>query len=155
MPQDYFLRLIDQVAIMLAKIMGKKAAGDDAGAKAELEAQCRQTIGLGVTEVQQMSPETLAQRLETAAGLREARSILLAELLLKDAEMNAEDERRAAVDYLHAFCLIADAVNSLDPDDQRVYRPKLQFLIDRLKPLQNDPYVAAKLRDYGERVKPN
>jgi hypothetical protein len=151
-PQDYFLRLIDQVAIMLAQIMGKKAAGDDAGAKAELEAQCRQTIGLGVLEVQQMPPETLAQRLKTAAGLREARSILLAELLLKDAEMNAEDERRAAVDYLHAFCLIADAINSLGPDDQRVYRPKLQLLIDCLRPLQSDPYVATKLREYDERV---
>lgn len=146
------MRLIDQVSIMLAQIMGKKAAGDDAGAKAELEAQCRQTIGLDVAEVQQMSPETLAQRLETAAGLRQARAILLAELLLKDAEMNAPNERRAAVDYLHAFCLIADTINALDPDDQRVYRAKLQFLVDRLKPLQNDPYVAAKLRDYGDRV---
>jgi hypothetical protein len=153
MPQDYFLRLIEQVSIMLAQIMGKKAAGDDAGATAELEAQCRQTIGLDVTEVQQMSPETLVQRLETAAGLREARSILLAELLLKDAEMNAQDdERRATVDYLHAFCLIAGAINSLEPDDQPIYRAKLQFLVDRLSPLQNDPYIATKLREYGDRV---
>jgi hypothetical protein len=148
MPQDYFLRLIDQVAIMLAQIMGKKAAGDDAGAKDELSAQCRQTIGLDISQVQQMSPEALGQRLETAAGLRQARAILLAELLLKDAEMNSEDERRTALDHLHAFCLIAGAVDSLDPDDQRAYRAKLKLVADRLAPMQSDPYVAQKLREY-------
>jgi len=146
MPQDYFLRLIDQVAIMLAQIAGKKAAGDDAGAREELDARCQQTIGLDISTIHQMSPEALGQRLETAAGLRQARAILLAELLLKDAEMNSEDARRAAVDYLHAFSLISDAIDSLDPDDQRSYRPKLRLLADRLAQFQDDPYVAEKLR---------
>ena len=148
MPQDYFLRLIEQVSIMLAQIMGKKAAGGDAGAKQELDTQSRQTSGLDIAQLQQMSPEALRHHLETADGLRQARAILLAEWLLKDAEMNSNDERRQAIDQLHAFCLIASSIDSLDPDDQRVYRPKLQFLIDRLTPLQNDPYIATKLREY-------
>jgi hypothetical protein len=149
MPQDYFLRLIEQVSIMLAQIMGKKAAGDDAGAKQELDAQCRQTIGLDIARLHEMSPEALTQHLETAGGLRQTRAILLAELLLQDAAMNSGDERRQAIDQLHAFCLIASAIDSLDADDQRAYRPKLQFLIDRLRPLQDDPYIATKLREYG------
>ena len=149
MSRDYFFRLIDQIAMMLAQIAARENAGDQIGAKAELDALCRETVGLDVSQVQQMSPEALAQRLNTAAGLRQTRSITLAELLLKDAEMNSADERRTTVDFLHAFCLIASTVDSLDVDDQRMYRPKLKNLLDRLTPLQINEYVAAKLREYG------
>jgi hypothetical protein len=153
MPQDYFLRLIDQVAIMLARIAGREIAGDKAGAKEELDAQCRETIGLEVPQLQHLSPEELAQLLNTADGVRQGRAIMLAELLMKDAEMHPVDEPRKTVDYLHAFCLIAYAIDSLDVEDQRVYRPKLQALIDRLGSLQSDPCIAAKLKHYESQEK--
>ncbi len=153
MPRGYFLRLIDQVAIMLAQIAGREVAGDNSGAKAELNAQCRQTIGLDVSQVQHMSPETLVQLLNTAAGLRQARAIMLSELLLKDAEMHPEDVSRVSLDRLHAFCLIADVVDSLDVDDQQIYRTKLKLLLDQLQPLQDSPYIAAKLREYDSQRK--
>src|SRR5450432_4114978 len=106
MPQDYFLRLIDQIAIMLAEIARLEASGDGSGARAELSEQCRQTVGLDITQVQQMSPEALGQLLETAVGLRQTRAVMLTELLLKDAEMHSGDIGRQSLDRLHAFCLL-------------------------------------------------
>ncbi len=148
MPEDYFLRLIDQVAIMLSQIASREVAGDNSGAKAEVNAQCRQAMGLDISQVRRMSPEALAQLLNTAAGLRQSRAVLLSELLLKDAEMHPEDEGRVSLNRLQAFCLIASVVDSLDVNDQRVYRSKLEVLIEQLRPLQSNPYIAAKLREY-------
>jgi hypothetical protein len=78
---------------------------------------------------------------------------MLSELLLKDAEMHPEDVSRVSLDRLHAFCLIADVVDSLDVDDQRTYRTKLKLLLDQLRPLQDNPYIAAKLREYDSQRK--
>jgi hypothetical protein len=155
MTQDYFMRLIDQVAVMLARIVGLRAAGDNSGAQEELDVQCRQAIGLDISRLQQMSPEALSGLLRTSGGLRPSRAILLAELLLKDAEMQENDPSRAAVDYLHAFCLISDTIESLDADDQRDYHPKMQFLLGKLRPSQSDPYIADKLKEYESRQTPS
>jgi hypothetical protein len=147
MPQDYLLRLIDQISIVLAEIARLMAAGNRSGALAELNEQCRQTIGLNITQVQQMSPEAVAQLFETAGGLRQSRAIILAELLLKDAEIHPGDHGRESLDRLHAFCLLAQVIHLLDPDDQRVYRQKLNELRDYLGRMSNNPYIAGKLAE--------
>jgi hypothetical protein len=149
MPQDYFLRLIDQISIMLAELARMKAAGDRSGATAALNTRCRETVGLDISQVQQMSPEALAQVLDTAAGLRQSRAIMLAELLLQDAEMHSENAGRESLDRLHAFCLIARVADSLDTDDQRVYREKLEGLRVQLRGMQRNPYIASKLTQYA------
>jgi hypothetical protein len=149
MPQDYFLRLIDQIAIMLAAIARQAASGDRGGARAEISEQCRQTIGLDISQIQQMSPEALGQLLESSAGLRQTRAVMIAELLLKDSEMHAGDLGRVTLDRLHAFCLLASVVDSLDTDDQRVYQQKLGELRDFLSELSNNPYVASKLAQFA------
>ena len=149
MPQDYFLRLIDQIAIMLAEIARLAASGDGSGARAEISERCRQTIGLDISQIQQMSPEALGQLIETSAGLRQTRAVTLAELLLKDAEMHADDLGRVSLDRLHAFCLLAPVVDSLDTDDQRVYQQKLEGLRDYLRELSDNSYVASKLAQFA------
>lgn len=149
MPQDYFLRLIDQIGIMLAEIARLVASGDNSGARAEISEQCRQTIGLDISQIQQMSPEALGQLIETSAGLRQARAVMIAELLLKDSEMHADDVGRVSLDRLHAFCLLASVVDSLDPDDQRVYEQKLEGLRDFLGGLSTNSYIASKLAQFA------
>lgn len=149
MPQDYILRLIDQIAIMLAEITRLEASGDGTGARAEISERCRQAIGLDISQIQQMSPEALGQLIETSAGLRQTRAVTLAELLLRDAEMHAGDLGRVSLDRLHAFCLLASVVACLDREDQRVYRRKLETLRDHLAELSNDPYVASKLAQFA------
>jgi len=149
MPQDYFLRLIDQIAIMLAEIARLEASGDSSGARAEISERCRQTIGLDISQIQQMSPEALGQLLSTSAGLRQTRAVMIAELLLKDSEMHTDDLGRLSLDRLQAFCLLASVVDSLDTDDQRVYRRKLEGLRDYLSRLSDNSYIASKLAQFA------
>ncbi|HEX4631851.1 MAG TPA: hypothetical protein VH188_12900 [Chthoniobacterales bacterium] len=149
MPQDYLLRLIDQISIMLAEIARLVASGDGSGARAEISERCRQNIGLDITQIQHMSPEALGQLLETSAGLRQTRAVMIAELLLKDAEMHPDDPSRVSLDRLHSFCLLASVVDSLDAGDQRVYRQKLEGLRDYLSGLSDNPYVTSKLAQFA------
>src|SRR5438105_7229420 len=148
MARDYFLRMIDQIAAVIEEINERQRSGDNSGAKAELNSQSRQAVGLDISQIQRMSPEAVAQLLETAGGLRQGRAILIAELLLKDAEMHHEDVSRATIDYVHAFCLLADVIDMLDAEDQATYRPKLHALASRLKDMQAHPYIREKLRQH-------
>jgi len=149
MARDYFLRIIDQIAIMLAEIARLETSGDNSGARAEINERCRQTVGLDIGQIQQMSPEALGQLLPAAAGLRQTRAVMIAELLLKDSEMHATELGRVSLDRLHAFCLLASVVDSLDTDDQRIYRQKLEALRDDLSGFSDNSYVASKLAEFA------
>jgi hypothetical protein len=148
MAKDYFLRMIDQIAAVLEEIDERQLSGDNSGAKAELNSRSQQAVGLDISHIHRMSPEAVAQLLNTSGGLRQGRAILLAELLLKDAEMHQEDVFHATIDYVHAFCLLADTVDMLDVEDQAIYRPKVHALATRLKDMQTNPYISEKLRQH-------
>lgn len=148
MARDYFLRMIDQIAAVLEEIDERQRSGDNSGAKAELDSRSQQAVGLDISHIQRMSPEAVAQLLDTSGGLRQGRAILLAELLLKDAEMHQEDVSRTTIDYVHAFCLLADTVDMLDVEDQATYRPKIHALAARLKDMQTNAYIREKLRQH-------
>jgi hypothetical protein len=55
---------------------------------------------------------------------------MLAELLLEDAELSDSigKEREATISRAQARVLLAHSINSLSPDEQKVYRPKLEAL---------------------------
>jgi hypothetical protein len=145
----FYVRLTEQISIALAEIAALKAASDRQGADASLRRWFRNTIGLDISQIQQMSPEALSELLETASGLRQSRGIMLAELLLQDGELHSEDSVRQSLDRLHAFCLIGAVVDSLQADDQRVYRAKLEDLRRQLESLEGNSYVAGKLAQYA------
>ncbi len=146
MGRDYFLRMVDQIAALLEEIDQRQRSGDNSGAKAELNSRCEEIVGLDVSQIQRMSPERVAELLNTAGGLRQSRSITLAELLLKDAEVHSADAVRATIDRVHAFCLLNDNVDQLDLDDQKTYQPKLREIASQLSDFREHPYLGEKLR---------
>jgi hypothetical protein len=145
MGRDYFLRMVDQIAALLEEIDQRQRSGDNSGAKAELDSRCEGIVGLDVSQIQRMSPEAVADLLNTAGGLRQSRAITLAELLLKDAEMHVADGVRVMIDRVHAFCLLADNVDQLDLDDQKTYQPKLREVANQLSDFREHPYIGEKL----------
>ncbi|MGD1090135.1 MAG: hypothetical protein ABR955_15630 [Verrucomicrobiota bacterium] len=151
MGRDYILRMVDQIAAMLAGVIAKKQAGQPAEARAELEKTCIQTIGLTLADLKRLSPEAVVQLLNNAGALRPIRAVTLAELLLVDAELHEADPDALPPlpNYVHAFCLLADAIDTLTTEDQAIYRTKLNMLADRLGDLRTHPYIKEKLRDYG------
>jgi hypothetical protein len=151
MPGDYMLRMIGQIAAMLAAILARKKAGQLVEARAEAENACLQAIGLTLAELKRLSPEAVAQLLNKFGALRTLRAVTLAELLLVETELSGSDTNPQASmpNDVHAFCLLADEMDKLTPEEQAFYRTKLDRLADRLGPLRTHPYLKARLRDYG------
>jgi hypothetical protein len=69
MPQDYIMRLVEQIGALLAGIIAKTRAGLHTEAKAEIDEKARQTIGMDLRQIREMSPEALSQLLESGGGI--------------------------------------------------------------------------------------
>jgi hypothetical protein len=151
--QDYIMRLIQQVAQMVAVIMGHRKAGRGDEAAEEIERACLQTAGVPLTLIRQASPEALRQFLQPGGPQRLTRDFLLAELLLQDAEIQQENGCSAASLHskAHAFCLISDSVDALTVDDMVHYHARLDALAVELKDAPLDAYVRQKVLVWLER----
>ena len=145
MQRDYIMRLIEQIAALMASIIAKERAGKYPEAKAEIDEKSRQTIGLSLEQVRKLSPEAVSQLLANSGGLRYGRAVILAELLLHDAKVSEATGQSsdALLSNLHAFCLLSDAVATLSAEDRAVYRGKLNELATRLEALPAHPYLSA------------
>lgn len=135
MAQDYILRLIEQIGIMLAELARLKTAERPA----HISALSLRETGLPFDVVKHSSPETILQLLESGGGTQYARAILLAELLLQDADLSetAGKIREAIISRAQAQALLAHSIDQLSPEEQLVYRPKLDALTVELK--RGDP----------------
>ena len=154
MPRDYLLRLVEQMARMLAGLIAKRETGLHEEAKRDVEALCLEHIGLTLDFVKRASPEALEQALASGGALQHARAIGLAELLIQDAEICEETghSAHAWISRLHAFCLLDDHFDLLSREEQATYRKKLDQLAHSLESLRADPYVNSKLRHYEARA---
>lgn len=147
MPQDYILRLIEQAAAMLAALIAKRRKGEIQEARQDLQALCLQQVGLPIETVKGLSPNGLAEHLSTAGANRFVRAVMLAELLIQDAEtLEIQGEtQRAMPSYVHAFCLLFDAYPVLSEEEQAVYRAKLLTLAEKVAALPPNPYTTDRL----------
>src|SRR6476619_4279670 len=122
MERDYIMRLIEQVAAVLASIIAKERAGQYVEAKANVDEKARQVVGMGLGEIRKLPPEAVSQLLANSGGLRYGRAVILAELLLHDA-VNADaagDPREALLSRIHAFCLLSETIENLTEEDRAV-----------------------------------
>lgn len=134
MTQDYVLRMIQQIAAMVAAIVSKRRNGQGEEAQQEVEKVFEQHMSLPITVVRNLPPEALSAHLEMSDGNRSFRSLLLAELFLEDAdllEMNGSPEK-AQASRTHAFFLLSGIFASLSREDQAGYRPRIEALAQML-----------------------
>jgi hypothetical protein len=148
MAQDYIMRLVEQIAAMLAAIIAKRRGGQVAEAQQDLEATCGQTVGLTLSAVKQLSPDALADFLRDSGGNRYPRAVMLAELLIQDAEIleGKGAIHEATPGYLHAFCLLSDAYPVLSSEERAIYGPKLDALAAKLEHLPPNPYTTERMK---------
>jgi hypothetical protein len=130
MAQDYILRLIEQVAQMLAGILSLRKLGRIAEAAEQIEAACRQHTGLSLDLVRRSAPETILELLKRGGGTQYVRAIILAELLVQDAELSdsAGKTRAAAISRAQAHALLSRSIDHLSSEEQAIYRAKLEML---------------------------
>jgi len=156
MAEDYIMRLTRQIAMIIAAIITRRRAGQIDEARQEIETNCQQTIGLTLDAVKQLSPEALAELLSQSGANRYYRSLLLAELLIQDAEMlEAQGAAAGAIfGYLHTFCLLWDTYPVLSPEEQAICRPKLNALAAKLEDLPVNPFTTERVKAYRMQVPP-
>ena len=131
MPEDYILRLIEQISIMLAELARMKTAEKPA----HISALSLRETGLPFDLVKHSSPDTILQLLESGGGTQYARAAILAELLLQDADLSrgAGKNRDAAISRAQARALLTHSIDHLSSEEQAFYRPKLHALSAQLK----------------------
>src|SRR4051812_11646945 len=115
MQRDYIMRLVEQIAALVASIIAKERAGQYPEAKADIEAKALHTVGMSLADVRKLSPEAVSQLLASGGGLRYGRAVILAELLLHDALVADAigNTSEALVSRVHAFSLLSDTLDSL------------------------------------------
>ena len=130
MASDYVLRLIDQIALLLAEILQLRKFGRAGEAQEEISKACLENVGLPFALVKHSAPETILEMLESGGGTQHVRAIMLAELLLQDAELaeSAGQKREALISRAQARALIAHNLAQLSAQDQTIYRAKLDAL---------------------------
>lgn len=144
------LRLIEQAERMMAAIRAQRIEGGSDGAMREIEKSCLRTVGLPLSVVRRSSPEMLLDLLRQSGNFY-SRAVLLAELLLQCAEMDEEEGKlqETVGSQLQAFCLLAESLDVLSPDEKAIYRPKLDILAEKLSVFKDDPYIQQKLTLYA------
>lgn len=137
MAQDYIIRLIQQMAAMLAGIIAQRQRGELSAAAASLEEKCLAHVGLPLAVIKHASPEGLADLLAVGGDRRFVRSIALVELLIQDAEISVlrGSPFAAVASYRHAGRLLSDALPVLDSDEKAHYQRKLDAVATRLDDL--------------------
>jgi hypothetical protein len=152
MPQDYIMRLIEQAAAMLAALLERRRKGEIQEARQDLQALCLENVGLPLETVKNFSPNAIAEHLSTAGAHRYVRAVMLAELLIQDAEtLEIQGEvQRALPSWVHAFCLLFDAYPVLSEEEQAVYRAKLEALAEKVAKLPPNPYTTERLEALDE-----
>ena len=147
MARDYIIRLIEQLATMLAALINRRRAGEIVQAREDLENTSVRTIGFTLSEIKNLAPEEVAKILDRSGALRLTRALILSELLRLDAEWHQEDRTSDQLmpNYVHAFCLVADSLDSLSLDEQPHFRARLVSYAEKIGDLREHPYISERL----------
>jgi hypothetical protein len=127
---DYILTLVEQIGILLRELARARR-----GEKPQrLSAMFLRETGLPLDFARHSAPETILQLLRAGGGTQYFRAVVMAELLLEDAALNesAGKGREALVARAQARALIAHSIDHLSPEDQSVYKDKLDALTTEL-----------------------
>jgi hypothetical protein len=90
--RDYFLKLAQQFAKMLAKIMGLKEQGDILKANEVIEEAYKDLFQLDRNSIVQGDIEQLILKLQNEKKLSSEQLEILAKLIYEDAELNKESK---------------------------------------------------------------
>lgn len=137
MPQDYILRLLQQLGAIVATIAGKRTAGDFAGAEHELNEQCLRHTGLPLVVAKQASSDDLQALLAMGGQMQLHRSLILAELLRQDAELAKArgNPLEAVVSLRRALDLVERALPALVGEEAAAFREAQQTMVTQLRDL--------------------
>jgi hypothetical protein len=136
-PQDYIIRLLQQLGAVVAMIAGKRARGEFEAAEQELEEQCLRQTGLPMIVVKQSTPEGLLGLLAMGGARQGLRALTLAELLREDGLLSEQrgNPPLAVLSYRQAVALIEHTLPQLGGEDAAFFRERHSELQAKLRDL--------------------
>ncbi|MFO1457887.1 MAG: hypothetical protein U1G08_00660 [Verrucomicrobiota bacterium] len=148
MAQDYILRLIEQVAAMLATVLARRRSGQVSEAGDEIRRLTQETVGLTPEAVRRLSPEAVATLLDRSGFLRPLKSLVLVGLLEQEDELAGPEwpEADRLASRVHRFCLLADTLPLLNREDQQVSHQQLEVLAQELGPACEHPALRDRIQ---------
>jgi hypothetical protein len=131
--EDFILRLIRQMSIVLASALGRKAVGEYREAVDAIDRFLEEVVGLDSNLVHHLNDESLLAALSPQGNLDIDRALIVGDMLKEQAEilelqkMNEE----AQVRRLRALNLYLEAVLAGEPSAAPAPFDKLEGLLDR------------------------
>ena len=152
--KDYIMRMIEQLAQVMAKVMSYKQAQNFERAEEELNLAAEQFFGLKPELLDSMSAEDLISFLQLDHVLNSQKCLILAEILRGKAELAELTRDPAKTDqvyskslrcYLQAFTVDRDL-------RKRETTEKIDFLLNKTKNNKLSPDFQFRLFRYCEQV---
>lgn len=124
--RDYFLKMTQELAIILAKVLGLKETGEVQKASDVIHDAYQELLGLNRKHILQINNSTMIDQLKEEVKLKNEQLEVLARLLFEDAELASGDYK---YDLYNKSLLILEHLNVV----QKMYSFEREEFIDRIK----------------------
>jgi|SRR5579884_707964 hypothetical protein len=124
------LRMMDLIAQLLAELASLRKTASSDETRRRIATMCLEGTGLPFDYVKRSAPDETLKILKSGGAVYHIRAVMIAELLLQDAELNdlSGDEHQAQIERAQAYVLLKDSIDLLSPEEQVSYRLKLKSL---------------------------
>lgn len=150
--RDYIMRMIEQLAIAVARILKLKQAGRFDEAEGEISKTARTLLGFDMDFIRTLPEEAIITLLTESNSLDAAKCIIVAELLKEHGEIH---EMRQGLDasydsYLRSLSLYLEGLTEDPHCRTRDCVLKIDFLNDKLRSYELPVHIHHKLFRYFE-----
>jgi len=148
--RDYFMRMTEMLAAVIAKVLFNKEQKNLEAAQSELETAAKSIVGLDLNLIGLMSIDNVIELMKSS-DLYGGRCVISADLMREYAEIEEEKNPQKACDYyLKSLVLYIEGVMSNDLPEPEKYFPKINDLISKLKDVEFSDTVKQRLFKYYE-----
>lgn len=149
--RDYFMRMTEMLAAVIAKILLKKEIKDYEAARAEIESAAKTIVGIDLKLINMINTEDAVKLLKTA-GFYAGKCLICAELLKEYGNIHELEgkENESTGNFSKSLRFYVEALTSEELPEPEKYFPEVDNLIHTLSGTEFTPEMNLKLTDYYE-----
>lgn len=147
--RDYFLRMAEMLASVLAKVLFNKQNNNYEEAEKEIETAAKTIVGLDLNIINILSTDDIIKLMKTT-GLYAGRCLISAELLKEYADVHELNGKVSGSIKLKSLSLYIEALLSKELPEPEKYFSKINDLIKGIPGDEVSDELSLKLIDYYE-----
>lgn len=147
--RDYFLRMAEMLASVLAKVLFNKQNNNYEEAEKEIETAAKTIVGLDLNIINILSTDDIIKLMKTT-GLYAGRCLISAELLKEYADVHELNGKASGSIKLKSLSLYIEALLSKELPEPEKYFSKINDLIKGIPGDEVSDELSLKLIDYYE-----